>query len=110
MEKSSDSKCDPVQTPKDYMTRTSKKENPEALFVKTKSHDPLSARGIAEILVTFTHRTVLDRQPRAQRSNQDATMNQSDNLDAGRHAKCFMRNMFIPYLNLTLLTKYLLVT
>ena len=50
VEKSSDPKCDPVQTLKDYMTRTSKKGTPEALFIKTTSFDPLSARGVSEVL------------------------------------------------------------
>lgn len=51
VEKSSIQKCDPVQTLKDYMTRTAKKVVPKAVFVKTNSpNDPISARGIAEIL------------------------------------------------------------
>ena len=50
VEKSSDPKCDPVQTLKDYMTRTSKNGTPEALFIKTTSFDPLSARGVSEVL------------------------------------------------------------
>ena len=51
VEKSSNRKCDPVQTLRDYMTRTAKTVAPEAIFVKTTTpHDPISARGIAEIL------------------------------------------------------------